>query len=426
MALAVPVLASLLPEPLAGVADTAFVKALGAAPAAGLAAATALLSSVFWIFNFLGIATQTEVARAVGRGAEAEARQTLGLALVLATGLGVGVALAGLLALDALAAFMSPDAGVQDATARYLGVRLLGGPPLLIVIAAFGALRGVQDMRSPLWIALVSSALNVVLDPLLIFGAGPVPALGVAGAAWATVASQWLAALWALAVLRRRIGLPGRVAWQEAGALLRVGRDLSARTGLLLLFLLLTTRAATRIDAEAGAAHQGIRQMWMLTAFFLDAYASAAQSLVAWFLGAGRAVQARRVAGIACAWGLATGIGLAGAMWLAEAQLAALLVPSSAHARFAAAWWIAVASQPANGLAFVSDGILWGASDYGFLRNAMLVATAAGLALLAARPGGFDGLEWIWIASAAWIAVRAAFGVARVWPGLGRSPLAAG
>lgn len=416
---------SLLPEPLAGLVDTAFVVRLGAAPAAALAAAAALLSSVFWVFNFLGIGTQTEVGQALGRGDAARARDSAGLALAVAALLGVALALAGLACLGPAARFMSGDPALQQATASYLAVRLLGGPAVLLMLAGFGALRGLQDMRTPLWIALVSSALNVALDPLLIFGAGPVPRLGIAGAAWATVASQWLAAAWALVAVRRRLGPPAHLAWRDAGALFAVGRDLFLRTGLLLLFLLLATREATRIGSDAGAAYQGVRQFWLLTAFVLDAYAAAAQSLVAWFVGAARPAAARRVAGIACAWGIGTGALLAAAMLPGEAAVAALLVPASAQALFAPAWTVAALAQPLNGLAFVTDGIHWGSGDYRYLRNVMLAATALGtLMLFAPRPPGTLPLVWIWLATALWIGVRAGFGVARIWPGIGASPLA--
>ncbi len=87
--LAFPVLLSLTAEPLTGLVDTAFVAPLGAVALAALGVGTAALSSVFWIFNFLGIGSQSEVAQALGRGDSARARQMSGLALLLATGIGL-------------------------------------------------------------------------------------------------------------------------------------------------------------------------------------------------------------------------------------------------------------------------------------------------------------------------------------------------
>jgi MATE family multidrug resistance protein len=433
------VLLSLVAEPLTGVADTAFVARLGAAPLAGLGVAAVLASSVLWIFNFLGIGTQTQVARALGIGTQTQvaralgtgdragARDASGLALALAVGIGVGLALVSWPLIDPVAKFMSDEPAVRSASVVYLEIRLLGAPATLIVMVAFGAFRGMQDMRTPLWIAAASNAANVALDPVLIFGLGPAPALGVAGAAWATTASQWAAAVWSLVAIQRRLGLPSQIHPRAAGALLVVGRDLFLRTGSLLLFLVLATRVATRIGSDAGAAHQAIRQTWLLTALVLDAYAATAQSLVAWFLGAGRPQLARRVAAVACAWGLGTGVALTLSMWAGTTAIAHLLVPVTARDVFTAAWIVCALAQPLNALSFVTDGIHWGTGDYRFLRNAMIGATAAGAAILLlavdrSEPGA---LTLVWLVTAGWIAVRAVFGIARIWPGIGASPLRA-
>ena len=417
-------LLSLVAEPLTGLVDTAFVSRLGAAPLAALGVGAVLLSSVFWVFNFLGISTQTEVARAHGAGASARARETGGIALALAAGFGTLLAVVGWPGVDLAASAMGAEGVVHEGATVYLRIRFLGGPATLLMMASFGALRGLQDMRTPLWIAVGSNALNAALDAVLIFGLGPVPALGIAGAAWATTASQWVGAAWAVAAVRRRIGFPSRLHARDARHLLVVGRDLFIRTGLLVTFILFTTRAATRIGADSGAAHQAVRQVWLFTAFVLDAYAATAQSLIGYFLGANRVAQARRVAGVASGWGLATGFALALGMWLGEGPVAMLLVPEGARSIFAAAWLVSAAAQPLNALSFVTDGIHWGARDYRYLRNAMLTATGLGLTAIALIDESTPGaLTRVWLATAAWIAVRTALGIARVWPGLGAAPL---
>jgi MATE family multidrug resistance protein len=422
--LTLPVLISLIAEPLTGLADTAFIAQLGAAPLAALGVGTVLLSSVFWVFNFLGIGTQTEVAHAIGSAKTEGAREATGLALALATAIGCAIALLGWPFLDAAARFMSDDGGVQQSAVSYLQIRLLAAPAVLVTVAAFGALRGLQDMRTPLWIALGINAFNLVLDPLLIFGAGPIPALGIAGAAWATLLAQTIGAIAAFGAVRRRPGLPPRVHWRGARRLLSVGRDLFFRTGLLLAFILLSTRSATRIGVEAGAAHQVIRQVWVFTALFLDAYAATAQSLVAYFLGASRRGLARRASGVALVWSFVTGAALAAAMLLLEGPVARLLVPEPARGVFATAWLIAALSQPLNSVSFATDGILWGAHDYRYLRNAMFAATALGVgALFALDLRHADALDHIWLVTGAWITVRSVFGVGRIWPGVGSSPL---
>ncbi|MEN8182368.1 MAG: MATE family efflux transporter [Myxococcota bacterium] len=413
--LTLPVMASLVVEPLAGVVDTAFVERLGVAPAAALGAATALLSSSLWLFNFLGIGTQTEVARGSGVGDLPRARQGASLALVLSLIIAIAYAAALALAAEPLAAFMSEDLRVQGDTVTYLHIRLLGAPAMLVTLAAFGALRGLQDMRTPLWVAAIITALNVVLDPILIFGWGGVPALGIAGAAWATVASQLLGMGLALLAVRSRLGLVSRLDWRRSRALLRVGRDMIVRTGALLLFLLLATRTALQAGAEAGAAQQALRQVWILLAFLLDAYATAGQTLIGYFRGAERLDAARHVARVACIWGLASGLALVGVLLAVENPVMALLVPPSAASWFHSAWLFCALAQPMNALSFVTDGIHWGTGDYAYLRNAMLASTAIGLGGLALiDPASPDALLQVWLVTGAWTTSRAIFGLARI------------
>ena len=424
LALSLPVLISLVAEPLAGIADTAFIARVGVGPLAALGVATSLLSGLFWAFNFLGIGTQTEVSAALGCGEPLRARRAAALALGLAGALGLVLAAVAYPVLEGVARWMGAQGAALDAAVTYLEIRLLGAPAMLIVLASFGALRGLHDMRTPLWIALSMSGLNALGDALLIFGAGPIPALGVAGAAWATTASQWLGAGWGVAAVARRLGLAGGIEPSQALALLAVGRDLFARTGLLLFFQLLMTRSANEIGAEAGAAHQALRQCWMLTALILDAYAASAQSLIAYFIGARRAALAEGVARVACLWSLATGCALAVLLLAAEQPVATLLVPPAAHGLFATAWWLLAVAQPLNALSFATDGIHWGTADYAYLRNAMLVSTGIGVALLLrVDPASAGALTSVWLVATLWIGVRAAFGIARIWPGFGSSPL---
>ena len=251
---------------------------------AALGVGAGLLSSTLWVFNFLGIGTQTEVAQAFGAGDRARAREASGTALMLSALLGVVLAIAFWPLLDPLAAFMGAGGEMRGYATTYLEIRLLGAPPMLVMMAAFGTLRGLHDMHTPLRIAVATNLVNVVLDAVLIFGIGPIPAFGIAGAAWATVIAQWAGGLWGVLAVRGSLGLPERFELRGAGALLVVGRDLFLRTGLLVVFIVLGTRAATQIGVESGAAHQAIRQIWLLTALALDAFAAAAQSLVGYFI----------------------------------------------------------------------------------------------------------------------------------------------
>lgn len=422
-ALTLPVLFSLLLEPLTGIVDTFFVARLGAVPLGALGVATTLLSSIIWVFNFVGIGAQTEVARADGAGDAAAAAEAAWLAIALGAGLGLGLCAAGWLLAAPASAWMGASGALLEQAVAYLRIRLLAAPALLVSLAAFGALRGRQDMRTPFSVALGASALNAALDPLLIFGAGPLPGLGVAGAAAASSAAHWLAALWALAAVRRRIGGTASVPWRRAPALLVVGRDLVMRTALLLAFQLLATREAALIGVSAIAAHHAVRQLWLLAAFGLDAFAAAAQSLSGYFLGAARIDLARRVAALSCGWGVATGVAIGALMLGLEDAMARGFVPPDAHPEFRLAWRVLAASQVLGALSFVTDGLHWASRDYAFLRDVMLLATGVGaLGIAWIDPSAPGALVRVWIVTALWMAVRAGFGVLRVWPAWGRSP----
>ncbi len=425
LALSVPVFLSLVAEPLTGLIDTAFVARLGAVALAALGVGTVSLSSVFWIFNFLAIGTQTEVAQAAGGGAGQRATRINGLALALSGLFGLLVILVGWPAAPWAASALGAAGDVQTQALVYMRIRLFGAPAIIASLTAFGALRGLQDMRTPLWIALTVNALNIVLDWLLITGVGPFPAWGVGGAAVASVVAQWVGGVWAVTAVLRRLGWPQKLQWHEARRLLQIGGDLFLRTGLLTLFLLFATRVATRIGAESGAAHQAIRQVWTFTALGLDALAVTGQSLVAYFMGANWVAQARRVAWVSSGWALLLGALLGAAMWFGQRWVIWALVPSTAVTVFIPAWVAAAVVQPINALAFVTDGLHWGTGDYRYLRNAVFLATLSGsVGLWLVEETAGDALTWVWVASGVWISVRALFGVLRIWPGIGRSPFA--
>jgi MATE family multidrug resistance protein len=422
--LSLPVLVSLAAEPITGAVDTAFVARLGAPPLAALGVGATLLSGVFWIFNFLGVGSQTEVAQRLGQQSHREAAAISALALGLGLLLGVVLLMTGYGLIPAAVAFMEATGKVYQDAVAYMRIRLCGAPAVLVTLAAFGIMRGRQDMTSPLKIAIGLNLLNIILDAWLIFGGGPLPALGIRGAAWASALSQWVGAVWAVAVVRASVGLRFKFVAADLRRLLHIGGDMFLRTGLLTAFLVLTTRAATQIGPEAGAVHQAIRQVWVLTALLLDAFALSGQSLVGYFLGRGDLRQARRVAGVVCLWSFAAGILLAVGMGLSTHWVALAMVPAAAHSLFPTAWLVALLFQPINAFAFATDGIHWGTGDFRYLRNAMLGASSVGTVAVGlldtTQP---DALVWLWLITGGWITLRALLGIVRIWPGVGRNPL---
>lgn len=419
LALSLPVLLSMTAEPLTALVDTAFISSMGVAPLAALGVGTAALSSVFWIFNFLGIATQTEVAHGYGGESTESAGRAASLSVLVAAGAGVLLIAMMYPLLNWLAVLLGAQGAVTDLAVTYMRVRLFGAPAVLITLAVFGTMRGLQDMRTPLWIALGLNSLNLLLDWVLIFGWGPLPGLGVAGSALASTISQWAGALAGMAVLYRRLGFVKPRHARDALDLLQVGGDLFLRTALVNLFLAVTTRAANQIGPEAGAAHQVIRQVYVFTSLALDAFAMTVQSLVGYFMGRKAYRWMKKTVQISLYWSTGTSVFIGAAMWLGQGVVASLLVPEGSLRVFFPAWVVFCLSQPLNSLAFLTDGAHWGTGDYRFLRNAMLVSSMAGAAGILLVPSQDLTLQLVWIWTSVWVGLRALFGLLRVWPGIG-------
>ncbi|MGJ3239306.1 MAG: MATE family efflux transporter [Anaerolineae bacterium] len=424
IALSIPVLFSLVAEPITGLVDTGFIAQLGAVPLAALGVGTVALSSIFWVFNFLGIGAQTEVAHNLGKQNLTGAIKASSLALLLSVLFGALMFVLGFPISTRVAGLLGAEGAVLIEATQYIQVRLFAAPAVLITFTGFGVLRGMQDMRTPFLIAVAINLINVVLDYPLIFGWGGIPALGVAGSALATVIAQWIGTIWTLWAIGQKLGYTLDLHLSEAVKLLRIGGDLFIRTGLLTLFILLATRVATQIGVNSGASHQAIRQVWFFSTLVMEAFAVTAQSLVGYFVGSRDLPTARRVSTLSLWWSVATGVVLAGAMLLSTDLVIRAFVPAGAVAVFMPAWIIASISQPLSAVAFVTDGIHWGTGDYRYMRNGMIIASLLASALLLGIDTSAEGaFTWVWGATVVWIFVRSVFGVVRVWPGIGNAPI---
>ena len=421
--LSIPVLLSLTAEPITGLVDTAFISSLGVIPLAAIGVGTTALSLILWMFNFIGVGTQTEVAQLLGMGRSAKAREVLSLGLLLSGAFGILIILIFGPASSWFAGLLGASGDVLANAVPYMQIRFIGAPAVLLTLAIFGALRGLQDMRTPLWIALGVNGLNILLDWMLIFGKGPFPTMGIRGSALASTISQWLGAFAGIILVTKKIGLSKSFNLRDAEKILRVGGDMFIRTGMLNLFLAYTTRVANAISPDAGAAHHAIRQVWIFTALALDAYAATVQSLVGFFIGQSSISQAKYVVRIALFWSLGTGFALLGIMWWGQDLVINLLVPATAVSTFIPGWMVSTISRPLNAIAFLTDGVHWGTGDFRYLRNAMLFASIIGIAGLRFLESNQTGsLLWVWILIAIWITLRGLFGTLRIWPGVGKSP----
>ncbi|MEU9040686.1 MULTISPECIES: MATE family efflux transporter [unclassified Kitasatospora] len=207
-ALAVPVYAELLSGVIASVIGTLWVAGLGGAAVAAVTLAGTVENLLLGLVLVVGSGTSVRLSRALGAGDHAEAARTTRAAWRLCTAGSVALAVPGFLLRERLAgAFLDGEAAAR--AAEYLAVALPAFPLFFGQRVADELFKGAGDTRTPMRIALLSNALLLALDPLLILGAGPLPALGVPGAALALTASRAIAFA---VTLRLRVRLPGRPA----------------------------------------------------------------------------------------------------------------------------------------------------------------------------------------------------------------------
>lgn len=399
--LAVPALGSLVVEPLFLMVDAAMVGHLGLAPLAGLGIASSVLQTIVGLMVFLAYATTPAVARRFGAG-DTRGAVSVGIdGLWLALGIGALLAAAGGIASPALVAAFGAAPEVAAQATTYLAISMWGLPAMLVVFAATGLLRGLQDTVMPLWIAGAGFAGNAALNAVFMYGLG----WGIAGSAAGTVVAQWaMVAAYVVVIgrLARWHGAPLRPHRAGIGGSARSGGWLFVRTLSLRLSLLLTVGVATGLGTHELAGWQVVFTISSTAAFALDALAIAAQALIGKHLGAGDPASVRVVLRRTLAWGAWFGLalgasiaalsGVLGLVFTGDAELAALIQPALV---------LMAVGQPLAGVVYVLDGVLMGASDARYLALAgllNLVPFLPALWLIAAlAPAGAGGLAWLTI-----------------------------
>ncbi|MFJ8566410.1 MATE family efflux transporter [Streptomyces sp. NPDC093514] len=405
-ALALPAFGALVAEPLFVMADSAIVGHLGTPQLAGLGIAAAVLTTAVSVFVFLAYATTAAVSRRVGAGdLQAAIRQGID-GIWLALLLGTAVVAVVLPAAPSLISLFGASDAVTPYALTYLRISALGIPPMLMVLAATGVIRGLQDTRTPLYVAIGGFALNAGLNVALVYGAG----LGIAGSAWGTVIAQCaMAAAYLFVVVRGALRHGASLRPDAAGirACAQAGAPLLVRTLSLRAILMIATAVAARLGDADIAAHQILLSLWSLLAFALDAIAIAGQAIIGRYLGAGDTEGAKAVCRRMVQWGIATGVVLGLLVVLARPVFIPLFTSDPAvEAALLPALLVVALSQPVSGIVFVLDGVLMGAGDGRYLARAMLLTLAAfaPAALLVPVLGG--GLTALWWAMTLMMVVR--------------------
>ena len=400
--LAVPALGALAAEPLYLLVDTAIVGHLGTPQLASLAIAATALTTAFAIFNFLTYGTTARVSRLHGAGEEEQAARLGAQALWLGLGIGIVLTVFAVAFARPVAVLMGGKGEILDQATTYLRIAAFGAPFFMLASAGQGFLRGISDLRTPLYILVVAHAVNIVLEVLFVYGFG----WGLPGSAWGTVIAQ--------------AGMGAAFVWVQARAsgweppdlermrsLMKIGGEIAVRTTALLGSFLVASAVIARIGPASLGAHQIAFQLFGFLALLLDAIAIAGQVMVGGMLGGGDARGARAASTRMIGWSVAVGT-VFGLLLLTFGDVIprAFTSDPAVIERAHEIWPLFAAMMPLSGAVFALDGILIGAGDTRFLMWGMLIAAAlyVPVALLALHQGW--GILGVWAGLAGLIFVR--------------------
>lgn len=311
---------------------------------------------------------------------------------------------------------VKPDSPMLPPAIKYLTLRSLGAPAVLLSLAMQGVFRGFKDTKTPLYATVAGDVTNIILDPIFMF----VFRLGVSGAAIAHVISQYLISVilfWRLIQLVDL--LPPSLKDLQFGRFLKNGFLLLMRVIAVTFCVTLSASLAARLGPTPMAAFQVCLQVWLATSLLADGLAVAGQALLASAFAKNDFETATSIASRVLQLGFVLGLLLA-AMLGFGLKFAAKLFTKDIHVLHLISIGIpfVALTQPINALAFVFDGINFGASDFAYSALSMvMVAVVSILCLLALSSHlGFIG---IWVALCIYMSLRAFAGFWRIGTGTG-------
>ncbi|MDP8917537.1 MAG: MATE family efflux transporter [Pseudomonadota bacterium] len=425
LALALPMTLSHVTTPLLGLVDATVIGRLGEAHLLGAVALGAVIFDfVFWSFGSLRMATAGLTAQATGAGNRHEVDLTLARALLV--GAVTGLLLILLQWPVAAIAFSMAGASqaVTDALSTYFFIRIWAAPFTLANYVILGSTlgRGRTDLGLLLQVAI--NVANIILTMALVLGFD----LGIAGAAIGTALAEVLGAGLGILVLRRLGSNPFAVTWQEVlnrTAMLQtlaMNRDIMIRNVALILAFSIFSALGARSGDVTLAANAVLYNMFLIGGYFLDGFATAAETLCGQSIGARDERGFRRAIRLSLGWSLGFGLAVS-AIFLIGGGLFIDFVSTNPDVRsYAREYLVFAALTPFFGAAaFAFDGIYTGATWTRSMRDLMVVAFLAyGAVLLAA---GSLGNTALWIALLVFLSARG-IGQFILYPRLARKTFA--
>ena len=401
MKIALPIVMSNATVPLLGIVDTAVVGQLGAAaPLGAVAVGAIILSSLYWVFGFLRMGTVGLASQARGQGDTGEVAALLTRVVLIGAGAGLAMVVLQVPLIAGALWLASPSAEVTALAQDYLVVRIWSAPAMIAIYGLSGWLIAQERSQAFMAVQIWMNGLNIVLDVWFVLGLG----WGVSGVAFATFLAEWSGL--ALGLWFCRTGFQGS-AWRNWAQVLKAERlwhmasvngDILIRSLLLQAMFTSFTFIAARQGDLALAANQVLMQMMLLTAYGMDGFAFAAETLVGQAFGAKKRAALRRSAIVTSIGGAAVAVVMALAFWLLGGVMIDMMSTAPDVRETARMFLPYVVAAPLLGCAaWMLDGIFIGATATRDMRNMMVVsAVIYGVSLLLLLP--LLGNHGLWLA----------------------------
>jgi len=424
LGLALPNIITNITVPLLGMVDTAIMGHLSEEGLGAIAIGASLFNLIYWNFGFLRMGTSGITAQAYGARRWDEAVKTLVRACTIALGIALAlIVLQWPIGLLVPVIFEGSDKVLAMAL-TYFQVRIWAAPATLGLYAIKGWFIGMQDSKTPMWIAIALNIVNILFSLLFVL----VFHWDIAGVALGTVVAQYSGLAMGIFFLRRKWKaesgewkveggkmktIKDALHWNKMKRFFKVNGDIFLRTVCLSAVFTFITAAGSHISDEVLAVNNLLMQFFTLFSYIMDGFAYAGESLVGRYIGAREAKNLRSAVWLLIVWGLVLTVVFTGAYAVGGEWFLAIFTDQQAVIDAAGDYLFWALIVPVCGFAaFLFDGIFIGATASRSMRNAMFVATAAFFAVyygLKALNAPLDTLTWnniLWTAFMVFLTLR--------------------
>ena len=414
LGLALPNIVTNITVPLLGMVDMAIVGHLSGAHVSAIVVGSSIFNLIYWNFGFLRMGTSGLTAQAFGAERWKDSLKILlqacTIALVIAL---LIISLQWPIAEASKVIFRSDPSngpGVMDLALTYFFVRVWAAPATLGLYAIKGWFIGMQDSKTPMWIAIALNCVNILASLFFVM----VLHWDIFGVALGTVIANYAGLALGIVFLRRKLRRDNHLSsyrlinlttlqealhWEEMRRFFKVNGDVFLRTVCLSAVFTFITAASGRISENIRAVDGILMMFFTLFSYIMDGFAYAGESLVGRHIGARQLRHLKLAVRLLIVWGLALTVVFTGIYAAFGEEILHIFTDKEEVIAAAGDYMTWVLVIPVCGFAaFLFDGIFIGATATRTMRNAMFVATAAFFSVYYGLKYfmGAEGDEYLW------------------------------